>query len=512
MAMPTPSPNFLSKPQPDFETSPSHFLDVPIPMPIPSSIPSPHFLSGGPQADFGSGTYPADGLPPITTPSDFQPERTASPSTTHSDGELGSDDGSEGESLRTIVCCFDGTGNKPGQGSNVLLFFRALMREDDKEDQVVYYQPGIGAYASDPQGGIYSSLVSTAYSALDEGTGMSINLHIKEGYKFIMENYRKKNKICLFGFSRGAHVARLLSLMLYKVGVLHSQHKWLVDYAFSISQIPGRDGRMQSKLFRETFSRPATVQFLGVWDTVASIGLTRPILPPGSLTYAVKEFRQALALDERRARFRPELWGQPILDCEQDFDFDHQLETDVDIQRLKGFTPLDRDHANVKEVWFAGCHSDIGGGSGSDLAFIPLRWMIRECIQSDAGIIFDDDMLFKLGFNPEEPVEANLNTTYFDTNDSEDAPIDELDRIKWWWLIELLPTHHLSRDSDGHWYFQRELNIGYGRFVPFDDEGKIKIHSSVRTKLGRGYQPAAWNWDDVQELINSGSNRVQWVD
>lgn len=37
------------------------------------------------------------------------------------------------------------------------------------------------------------------------------------GYRFLMDNYREGDKICLFGFSRGAYTARCLAGMLNKV-------------------------------------------------------------------------------------------------------------------------------------------------------------------------------------------------------------------------------------------------------------------------------------------------------
>ena len=53
---------------------------------------------------------------------------------------------------------------------------------------------------------------------------------------------------------------------------------------------------------------------------------------------------------------------------------------------------------DAEEVWFAGCHCDVGGGSVRNgtrhsLARIPLRWMIRECFRTKTGIIFDKEAL-----------------------------------------------------------------------------------------------------------------------
>lgn len=40
-----------------------------------------------------------------------------------------------------------------------------------------------------------------------------------DGYRFVMRNWRVGDKICLFGFSRGAYTARALAGFLYKVSL-----------------------------------------------------------------------------------------------------------------------------------------------------------------------------------------------------------------------------------------------------------------------------------------------------
>jgi len=70
----------------------------------------------------------------------------------------------------------------------------------------------------------------------------------------------------------------------------------------------------------------------------------------------VKCFRHALALDERRVKFRPNVCNEMTVDREQ--------ELDVDLPELKEigqstrdewqYIHPDREQADVKEVWFAG--------------------------------------------------------------------------------------------------------------------------------------------------------------
>ncbi|KAG8705561.1 hypothetical protein FRC08_001611 [Ceratobasidium sp. 394] len=131
--------------------------------------------------------------------------------------------------------------------------------------------------------------------------------------------------------------------------------------------------------FKRTFCIPVKIDFVGVWDTVASVGALLPkTLPWIDYNPSILIFRQALALDERRGNFIPSVW-------------DHR-HTQALVQ-------------DVREVWFRGEHSDIGGGSAgpksttgpdgkstidySMLSNITLRWMIRQIIDCKTGILFD---------------------------------------------------------------------------------------------------------------------------
>ncbi|KAG6837766.1 hypothetical protein H0H93_001693 [Arthromyces matolae] len=304
---------------------------------------------------------------------------------------------------RNIILCFDGTGNKFGENSNVVRFFRALVKNNHKQ-QLVYYQPGIGTYNKRQ---FITRTASKVASAIDQGIALHINDHVKEGYQFIMRNYRKGDEISLFGFSRGAHTARVVAGMLYKVGILPSHNDQQLDFAFSVYQTTGAEGYDLSKEFKQTFSSPVTVEFVGVWDTVSSVGIIPRSHPYTSVNYAVKHFRHALALDERRARFRPNVWNEPTLEREQDLDVD---EPDIQFPGAEVsrdnwvYTPPDRDICDVEEVWFSGCHADVGGGSHNNkvqesLSYIPLRWMIKECLLCGTNILFDMEYLRSLGIN-----------------------------------------------------------------------------------------------------------------
>ncbi|KAF8797700.1 hypothetical protein BYT27DRAFT_6927925 [Phlegmacium glaucopus] len=305
---------------------------------------------------------------------------------------------------RTIVCCFDGTGNKFGEeNSNVVRFFKALDR-DQQDRQVVYYQPGIGTYNKRQ---FITKTASWIASTIDQALALHLNDHVTDGYRFIMQKYRKGDKICLFGFSRGAYTARVIMGMLYKVGILPPDNIQQVDFAFSVYQMTGLEGTTLGREFKATFALPVTVEFVGVWDTVSSVGLIPRAHPYTSVNYAVRTFRHALALDERRARFRPKTWYEATLERELELDVDEPdfAPRGSTVSRDDWvYEPLKREFADVEEVWFSGCHADVGGGSHhnrvqNSLSFIPLRWMVKEAIAAGTGILFKEEPLKSMGFD-----------------------------------------------------------------------------------------------------------------
>lgn len=94
--------------------------------------------------------------------------------------------------------------------------------------------------------------------------------------------------------------------------------------------------------FKRTFSRDVYVHFVGVWDTVSSVGAIIPrSLPFAQGTNYIRNFRQALALDERRARF-----------AEQPYIYD---ETEpLFVEHSGSYFAIPPDPTSVKELWFAG--------------------------------------------------------------------------------------------------------------------------------------------------------------
>ncbi|KAI9152207.1 hypothetical protein HJFPF1_09434 [Paramyrothecium foliicola] len=239
---------------------------------------------------------------------------------------------------KKLVLCFDGTGNKfngDDSDSNILKIFRVLDREAD--DQFHYYQPGIGTYVisgSLSHNGIRSRFSSWYQKAKDSAVGSSFDHHVVGGYRFLMRYYNSGDEIYMFGFSRGAYIARFLAEMLDNIGLLSHGNEEMVRFAwktFSQWQCRGgnskddnesqKDGTTRElfrfmKGFRETFSRPVgRIRFLGLFDTVNSVPrfetawMQRSKFPYTARSTA-KVIRHAVSIDERRAKFRQDLMYQ----------------------------------------------------------------------------------------------------------------------------------------------------------------------------------------------------------
>ncbi|KAF8555257.1 hypothetical protein OG21DRAFT_1603016 [Imleria badia] len=471
---------------------------------------------------------------------------------------------------RTIVLCFDGTnGQYDSQNTNVVKLF-GLLRKDCSEQQVAYYQAGIGTYFAP---GVVSPLWSRLASLLDEACAWYLDVHVMDGYKFLMANYHPGDKVCLFGFSRGAYTARALAGMLHKVGLLPKDNLQQVNFAYKAYTRTDKAGVKLAAGFKQTFSRDVKVEFIGVWDTVQSTGvLISRILPFTDDNTAVNVFRHALSLDEHRARFRPNLYHWPTQDLKpleessatrgvhtltsalkglfkrKDPNIEQQQTVDSEsgpfadgagqneCNEVASEMQLQTDLfvaeesimcTDVLEVWFAGCHSDIGGGNVDDdvkvsLAQIPLRWMVEQAMQSQCGILFDSDGLARIGLtalspSPETLPGSNGNGVPLATYNVETTPdtidtsgsaaqelqnepnrptpsleaepehsdaiaplFDELKINKAWWILEFLPCSYAWQDDSGKWHSLWSINWGRGRFVPFQ---KPKFHHTVKERM-----------------------------
>jgi uncharacterized protein (DUF2235 family) len=272
---------------------------------------------------------------------------------------------------KNIVVCCDGTGNEvEGNLSNVLKLFRIVQKNDQ---QRVHYSPGIGTISSDDS---WTRLKQDSKSVFELATGYGLDSEIIDAYRFICESFEDEDSIYLFGFSRGAYTVRVLAGFIHMVGLLRRDQLNVANYALTAYK---RSSHANNFSIAWNFSRViggrrTTIKFVGVWDTVASILVPRPdrlvpalqTLPYTRTNKSVEVFRHAMAIDERRRMFRLNRWIEPQPFVANPFD-PVAVETEQ----------------NVKQVWFAGGHGDIGGGypePQSGLSKFPLAWMIEEAV------------------------------------------------------------------------------------------------------------------------------------
>ena len=184
---------------------------------------------------------------------------------------------------RNLVVCLDGTRNEPETGpTNVTRLYDIAVKDDR---QLVYYDPGVGTMGA-------RSATTRAGRWLTRAGGLvlghGVRENVEEAYGFLMGAYQPGDRIFIFGFSRGAYTARALTGMLRTVGLLRPGADNLVPYAMKLYAKGGRRGqteaaerafwRLRSE-FTDKFGTPEfpsrfepQVEFLGVWDTVKSVG------------------------------------------------------------------------------------------------------------------------------------------------------------------------------------------------------------------------------------------------
>jgi len=271
---------------------------------------------------------------------------------------------------KNLVVCCDGTGNEvEGYLSNVLKLFRIARKSDA---QRVYYNPGIGTIS---QRDAWARLRQDAKAAFGLATGYGIDRDILGAYDFICEHYAAGDAIFLFGFSRGAYTVRAVAGLIHLLGVLAPEQSNLATYALTAyKRASEKDDLSIAWNFRRIIGgRRAPIAFMGVWDTVASVIVPRhdrlfvpslQTLPYTRRNPSVRVFRHAMAIDERRRMFRVNHW---------------QVPQDYVRNPFRGL----RAPQDIKQVWFAGVHSDVGGGyaeTESGLSKFPLDWMIGEAV------------------------------------------------------------------------------------------------------------------------------------
>ena len=276
----------------------------------------------------------------------------------------------------TWVICIDGTWNQPGQTdkdpvtaqeeakpSNVAKTWQALADTPLSTD--FYYGAIAPLKTKVALTGLKGEVLylngigttGTVTRFLEGATGTGTSERIRDAYRFLAERYQDGDRIFGFGFSRGAFAIRSLAGLIDAAG-LPARRRALKEEEMLQIYEDYRDGKTIDQ--PHYGNRPVNFDFLGVWDSVGALAFGRTIgdfhrINPGN----VLRVAHALALDEERERFEPSYWDKPA-----------SANTQVD------------------EVWFSGCHTNIGGGyCDTNLSNIALIWVLKAA--QDAGISID---------------------------------------------------------------------------------------------------------------------------
>jgi uncharacterized protein (DUF2235 family) len=309
---------------------------------------------------------------------------------------------------KTIILLADGTGNSAAKlfKTNVWRLYKALDLNDPpphgEQRQIAYYHDGVGTSTFKP------------LTILGGAFGVGLKRNVMDMYAFLCRNYLPGDRIYVFGFSRGAFTVRVLASVITTQGILtcpteEELHRYAPDayrryrrryklpiFGYKDKTAPTdenenvglvdllrnlRDGVIKAwrairhfKQYDEVrvHNAQTNVDFIGVWDTVAAYGLpidelTRGIddwvwplsMPNYALSPKVVRARHALSLDDERDTFHPLLWDE------------------VAEEKLVAADPTRA--GRLQQVWFAGMHSNVGGGYADDsLSFGALEWMMAE--------------------------------------------------------------------------------------------------------------------------------------
>lgn len=288
---------------------------------------------------------------------------------------------------KNIIVCADGTGNKGGYSpdSNVYRIYKAIdkkytgtIEQLDISEQIVFYDNGVGTEQN------------KLLRALGGGIGIGFELNVCDLYKYLARNYEPGDRIYFFGFSRGASTIRACNGMIYQCGLVkgkglrNRELDALVKKAFDVYKVHKKSPALATALRDSDQSHGAVaIQFMGIWDTVVALGFPKRTDITGPLTYVldksfaalemglnaiwphkfyhyqltdnIKYACQALAIDDERTAFWPFVWDE------------HQRHPD----------------STVEQVWFAGMHSNVGGGyERSGMASVPLHWIMQQALDN----------------------------------------------------------------------------------------------------------------------------------
>jgi uncharacterized protein (DUF2235 family) len=283
---------------------------------------------------------------------------------------------------KNIVICSDGTGNTSikGRGTNVFKLFEAIDLNGHRTDpavrpQIAFYDDGVGTSNFK-----LWKIVTGAF-------GLGLSRNVCQLYKELVRIYdggADADQIYLFGFSRGAFTIRTLAGLIANQGILPRRPgddpqtlNRRIKLAYKAYRRCYRPWLWRQWPWSTLFPVPAReqardaprIRFIGVWDTVDAVGLPFHIgdfwnrvvyqfkFASRDLSTIVDQACHALSIDDERAEFAPVLWNET------------------------------NDHGRIEQVWFAGAHSNVGGGYPKQgMSLVALDWMMEKA--RHAGLRF----------------------------------------------------------------------------------------------------------------------------
>ncbi|MDA1013366.1 MAG: DUF2235 domain-containing protein [Planctomycetota bacterium] len=363
---------------------------------------------------------------------------------------------------KNIVICADGTGNSGGTTgvSNVWRLYQAvdLETEEEQHRQIAFHDDGVGTQSL------------KFIKMLGMGTGFGLSSNLAQLYAYLVRHFEEGDRIFLFGFSRGAFTVRALANILYFCGIASNKKHGengdellspdeladLADRAVSAHRLRNwRDPddehsepfkfRKENGLVHRAVAEKGDdldyikhdkgrfpITFVGVWDTVAAVGLPFDEMTQYCLNRAAQGksglvnklfglnrlFGHVLRRDSPVYNKNPQNpnWEDDaghVLRNTHLKDDSENPNPDGDVQPFirKIFHAVSTDderytfhptllledgaaaqaNAIIEQVWFAGVHANVGGGYPKDgLAFVALRWMMHHA--HEAGLIFNADV------------------------------------------------------------------------------------------------------------------------
>lgn len=304
---------------------------------------------------------------------------------------------------KNIIVCSDGTGNRgiKARGTNVYKLYESLNLivhyskkniKNHHKQQEAFYDDGVGNSSFLP------------LKILGGAFGYGVSANIRELYRAIARIYHPGDSIFLFGFSRGAYTVRVLAGLISECGILDLDkcirenktlnsvsYRALKVYRKRFKSLFGIIGNLihpkeTPEVFRKKYSVHSPIfeqdyipeiKFIGAWDTVGAvafpIGWVKKII---NLIFYKVEFKNkrikgnikngchALSLDDERKTFHPILWDETGLNDDQ----------------------------RIEQVWFAGVHSNVGGGyKKHGISLVSLDWMMNRVKEIDPEFEFIEE-------------------------------------------------------------------------------------------------------------------------